>query len=256
MSGARLGWLVPVPWFAELHAGVQNAKGETMVSFLGNEEVYEERSIGGRPFVDRRVGSAGDLTYLTRLMNSVDVSETITAALGGSALFGPNNTGGSGHTRIVGADLLVKWVPLDAARGWPQLPGSAMITALRLELLTPTQVLIDDTVTKVVAEAENGYFCLLPRHVDFVAALVPGVLTYWSPEGHAHLVAVDEGTLVKCGAEVLVSVRHAVRGTSLERLEDLVEHEYHVRGERERQARSALGRLEAGALRHIGALER
>lgn len=117
--GARVGWLVPVPWFAEIHAGVQNAKGETMVSFLGNEEVYEERSIGGRPFVDRRVRSAGDLTYLARLVNGVDLSDTITASLGGSALFGPNNTGGSGSTRVVGADLLVKWVPLDATRGSP-----------------------------------------------------------------------------------------------------------------------------------------
>ena len=28
---------------------------------------------------------------------------------------------------------------------------------------------------KLVAEAPNGAFCLLPRHVDFVAALVPGL---------------------------------------------------------------------------------
>ena len=117
--GLRLGWLVPLPWFAEIHAGVQNAHGEQMVSFLGNEEVFEERSIGGRPFADRRVRSAEDFTYLVRLVNGVDFSDTISAQLGGSALFGPNNTGSSGDTQIFGGDLVVKWVPLDAQRGWP-----------------------------------------------------------------------------------------------------------------------------------------
>jgi len=117
--GARLGWLVPVPWFAELHAGIQNAKGETQVSFLGNDEVFAARSIGGRPFADRRARSLEDFTYLVRLVNGIDLSDTITAQLGGSALFGPNGTGNSGRTQIVGADVLVKWVPLDATRGWP-----------------------------------------------------------------------------------------------------------------------------------------
>jgi hypothetical protein len=36
--GARLGWLTPLPWFSELHVGVQNAnEGETTVSFIGEE---------------------------------------------------------------------------------------------------------------------------------------------------------------------------------------------------------------------------
>ena len=63
--------------------------------------------------------SLEDFTYLARLVNGVDLSDTINAQLGGSALFGPNGTGNSGRTQIVGADLIVKWVPLDANRGWP-----------------------------------------------------------------------------------------------------------------------------------------
>lgn len=126
----------------------------------------------------------------------------------------------------------------------------------QLKVLTPTQVFLDDPATKVLAEAENGWFCLLPRHVDFVAALTSGILIYWSPEGHEHLLAIDEGTLIKVGREVRVSVRNAVRGTSLERLKDVAEHEFRVQGEHERQARSALARLEAGTLRHLAELER
>lgn len=129
-----------------------------------------------------------------------------------------------------------------------------MARQLHLKLLTPTQVVVDAPASKILAEAANGYFCLLPRHVDFVAALVPGVFTYWAHE-HEHLLAVDEGTLVKCGDQVLVSVRNAVHGTSLDRLKDLAEREFRVRGDREHQAHTALARLEAGVLRHIGELE-
>jgi F-type H+-transporting ATPase subunit epsilon len=47
---------------------------------------------------------------------------------------------------------------------------------MRLKILLPTEIILDKEVIKVVAEAENGYFCLLPRHVDFVSTLVPGIL--------------------------------------------------------------------------------
>lgn len=107
--GARVGWLTPLPWFAELHLGVQNANGETMASFLANDELYEERAIGGRPFTDREVRSLADLVYLVRLLQSWDVGESTTIALGGSALFGPNATGDDADTAVYGADLVVRW---------------------------------------------------------------------------------------------------------------------------------------------------
>lgn len=126
---------------------------------------------------------------------------------------------------------------------------------LHLKLLTPTRVRVDDLATKIIAEGENGWFCLLPRHVDFVAVLTSGVFIYTSPQGFEHLIAIDEGTLVKCGKDVLVSVRNAIRGTSLERLKNIVEHDFRARTTKEREARSALARLEVGALRRMGELE-
>ena len=72
---------------------------------------------------------------------------------------------------------------------------------MRLKVLLPTKVLIDEPVAKVIAEAENGSFCLEERHIDFVAALVPGLLSFRTPHNEEVFVAVDEGTLVKCGAE-------------------------------------------------------
>jgi hypothetical protein len=117
--GMRVGWLTPLPWYSELHLGVQNAKGETMVSFLANDEVFEERPIGGRPFADNAVSGVADLAYLARWVNGFDLSETTSAQLGVSAMLGPNATGAEGRTILAGGDVKVKWVPLQTDRGWP-----------------------------------------------------------------------------------------------------------------------------------------
>lgn len=118
---------------------------------------------------------------------------------------------------------------------------------MQLKVLLPTRVLVDETVSKVIADAENGSLCLMPRHVDFATALAPGILSYWMEDGE-HFLAVDEGTLVKVGAQVLVSTRHAVEHRSLEALKLTVAKEFHVLDEHERQARTAMARLEAAAL--------
>lgn len=119
--GFRLGWLLPFSWFSELHFGAQNANGETMASFLANEEFFDERAIGNRPFVNRGVKTLKDMVYLLRLDNSLDLSDEVTTKLGLSGLYGPNATGNEGETFIYGADLVVKWRPTKGERGWPFL---------------------------------------------------------------------------------------------------------------------------------------
>jgi hypothetical protein len=77
---------------------MQNANGETMASFLANEEFYEERPIGGRPFVQRDVRQLKDLLYLTRWNNSWNVTDALTGVIGFSGVYGPNATGSNGDT--------------------------------------------------------------------------------------------------------------------------------------------------------------
>ena len=50
------------------------------------------------------------------------------------------------------------------------------LTTMRLRVVLPERLLLDEETTKIVAEARNGSFGLLPRHVDFVAGLVPGIV--------------------------------------------------------------------------------
>ncbi len=117
--GFRVGWLSPLPWYCELHAGMQNARGETMASFAANEEFFEERAVAGRPFVERDVRTLKDFVYLLRLDNGLDITDELSGKAGASLVYGPNATGPGGFTRIYGADLVLKWRPLDAERGWP-----------------------------------------------------------------------------------------------------------------------------------------
>ncbi len=126
---------------------------------------------------------------------------------------------------------------------------------MQLKVLLPTRVLVDCEVNKVIAEAEDGSFCLLPRHVDFVTALVPGLLTYVDDGGAEGCLAVDGGILVKSGGMVRVSTRDGVVGEQLEQLRALVEERFARQEELERRARGALARLEASALRRFMQVE-
>ena len=119
---------------------------------------------------------------------------------------------------------------------------------MRLRVLLPTEVLVDEAVDKIIAEAANGSFCLLPRHIDFVAALLPGVMSF-TRGGSEHYAGLDRGILVKCAGEVTVSTLDGVRGDELGELEEHVRQRFLELDEHERKARSAVARLEAGTLR-------
>ena len=127
--------------------------------------------------------------------------------------------------------------------------------SMRLKVLLPAQILLDQDVGKVVAEAENGSFGMLPRHIDFVAALPPGILSYTLANEGEKFIGIDEGILVKQEKEVLVSVRNAVLGDDLSTLRDIVRETFIELDERERSGRSALARLEAGLVRRFMELE-
>jgi F-type H+-transporting ATPase subunit epsilon len=123
---------------------------------------------------------------------------------------------------------------------------------MRLKVLLPFQVFAEiEGVTRIVAETRTGAFGLLPRRLDCVAALTPGILTYETPEGGETYLAVDEGILVKVGLDVLVSVRNAIGNAELGRLQQAVEQEFLTLDERERSVRYVLTKLESDLTRHL-----
>ena len=138
-SGARVAWLTPLPWFSELTLGAQNAAGETVTSFLwAPDEV-----VGGYTLIDR--GGArgfGDLLFSARWLNGVDVSDTLSANLGVSALRGPNATGTNTDTAIYGVDVYLKWRPQQNQRGFPFVAWQTELLARNYE--TPADTLEDN----------------------------------------------------------------------------------------------------------------
>lgn len=127
---------------------------------------------------------------------------------------------------------------------------------MRLKVVTPLEIVLDREVIRIVAEAPDGSFGMLPRHADYVSLLAPGILTYETEAGIERYLGVNSGTLVKCGEEVLISVMNAIGSDRLEDLGRRVADEFKAQDEEERTARSALARLEAGMVRGFFDLER
>lgn len=122
---------------------------------------------------------------------------------------------------------------------------------MHLKVLVPTEVFVDTNVIKIVAEAENGSFCLLPHHIDFLAALVPGILSYTLENKEEIFLAINEGILVKQGNDIFVSTLQAVEDKDLETLQTTVSKKFRILDEREKLIRSALAKFEATIIRRF-----
>lgn len=128
---------------------------------------------------------------------------------------------------------------------------------MRLRVLLPFQVFADEQdVLRIVAETSAGSFGLLPHRLDCVAALVPGILSYESAAHGEAFLALDEGVLVKTGADVRVSARRAIGGTDLGQLRDAVTREFVMMDAQEHELRSVMARLEGGFIHRFARLER
>jgi F-type H+-transporting ATPase subunit epsilon len=128
---------------------------------------------------------------------------------------------------------------------------------MHLKVLLPFEILIDQSgVSRIIAETREGSFGILPHRLDCVTALTPGILTYETAANGEVFLAVDEGVLVKAGGEVLVSVRRAMGGANLAQLRAAVEREFLTIGERERQVRVVVAKLEGDLMRRMASLHR
>ena len=123
---------------------------------------------------------------------------------------------------------------------------------MNLKIILPHEVFLDEKVEKIVAEGHNGYFGLLPKHIDFVSALTAGILCYLPQQQNTEtFIAVDEGVLLKRGSKVIVSTRRAIKGKDLGSLEQTVHEKFHKLTDEEKRARSAMARLESTLARRF-----
>jgi len=121
-QGAQVSWLSPLPWYAEMYFGIQNAKGATGDSFLsgGHDHAGEGAT---EESAEYPINGAEDFLYSARWLNGFDLNENISANLGVSGVWGPNANGVESNkdlrTSIYGADLYLKWQATNSSRGFP-----------------------------------------------------------------------------------------------------------------------------------------
>jgi len=127
---------------------------------------------------------------------------------------------------------------------------------MNLKVLLPFKIFAEKTnVLRLSAETRDGSFGLLPHRLDCVAALVPGIVSYETESEGEVFVAVDEGVLVKNGAEVLISVRRAMAGNDLGQLRAAVEKEYLNLDDQEQNIRTVMAKLESGFLQRFASFK-
>lgn len=117
-QGGRISWLTPLPWYAEVIAGVQNAKGATGGSFLGGGHDHGAEEVEVEEF-SRSINGLDDFLYSARMLNGFDFNDSTSANLGLSMVYGPNSQQDDTQTLIYGADFYVKWTAEQASRGYP-----------------------------------------------------------------------------------------------------------------------------------------
>lgn len=132
----------------------------------------------------------------------------------------------------------------------------SMAADMKVTLRLPTKTLFEGDAVHLGAVAPNGAFGLLANHVDYVTAIVPSVLTLRLADGSEQIFGLDEGLLIKKGRDVVVVALRGVHGDDLGTLHDTVEASFIQMDEEERQARSALSRLEADMVRRFAELQR
>jgi F-type H+-transporting ATPase subunit epsilon len=127
---------------------------------------------------------------------------------------------------------------------------------MNLRILLPFGIFAEKAnVLRVVADTTDGSYGLLPNRLDCVAALVPGILTYEATNGGTIYVGIDQGVLVKAGAQVTVSVRRAIGGSDLGELKNAVERDFLKLDEQEREVRTAVAKMESGLMGRLAEFE-
>lgn len=125
--GAELSWLAPLPWFLEIVGSATNADGECCArSYFGADDIG--------------VRSPFDLVGTLALKQFFPLGDDLSLLAGLSAQTGPNPTGNLNRTNLYGADLVLRYRPLDAPTRWSlSLEVEAMLRTRQV----PFEVLTD-----------------------------------------------------------------------------------------------------------------
>lgn len=121
---------------------------------------------------------------------------------------------------------------------------------MKVTLVLPNRIILDGEADKITAPGTGGAFQILPRHVDVVWTLEPGILVIVQ-DNEEIFYAIDHGLLVKQGGRVFITCFQAIKGEHLEDLNRAVEENFRNLDEKEINARKVLAKLETDTLRRF-----
>ena len=123
---------------------------------------------------------------------------------------------------------------------------------MRLRIVTPLAVVIDEAALSVRAEDTSGSFGILPGHADFLTSLALSVVEWTRADSTRHYCAVRRGMCsVSGGADIAVATREAVPSDDLAALGGTVLARFHADIERDRSERFESTQLQLDAIRRI-----
>ena len=123
---------------------------------------------------------------------------------------------------------------------------------MKLKIVTPLSVIVDETVRSVRAEDASGGFGILPGHAALLTALAISVVSWRNDQDEMRYCAVRGGVLtVADGSTVAIATREAVTGNDLAHLDQTVLAQFRSDLEEERQEHVEVTRLQLSAVRQI-----
>ncbi|HBO50324.1 MAG TPA: hypothetical protein DD619_06040 [Alphaproteobacteria bacterium] len=126
---------------------------------------------------------------------------------------------------------------------------------MQLTVCSPLGTVLQTKALKVTFETLNGFYTLMPKHVDFVAAMKPNIVRYTDENNAESYVACHRGIVVKKGQNVTMSVQNAVISKSLDTLSLVIRNDFKENEERRKELNLAMARLELGLVRGFGKLK-
>jgi len=115
---------------------------------------------------------------------------------------------------------------------------------MHLKIITPSTSVVDTKAKSLVVKGLEGSFGVKPKHIDYITAIIPSVFSYVDTEDKTNYLALNQGTFVKVGFNVTVSVMGATEGESIEELQKAVMEANKEFEDDERGARVAITKLE------------
>lgn len=122
-----------------------------------------------------------------------------------------------------------------------------------LNIFLPHTIFYQVKAIKIIGEGLHGRFAILPKHADFVTPIVASVLMVHASDKLIY-IALDSGLLVKTNQQVKIVTRQAVLGDSLDQLNIWLNEISDKESELEKEAKSALEKLEINAFKQFAKL--